>query len=158
MKPATRRLALKANRLAERGNQPHAIARKLKLESEAHANAIVNVGILISQLEGHRLTAPEQLVMAALARLEARRVERGDVAPAIGQVDHSAGKRSGWTGKTIAKRLRKARPSDAGVRDVANRLDFIAYPNDAGRIWLTPAGWAFVWAVGLIDKNWRVPG
>jgi hypothetical protein len=157
MKPAARRQALRAARLHHRGNNTAAIAQKLRLRDSNVAGEIAHVGLLIQQCEAHRLTGPEQLVMETIARLEARRVALGGAAPAIGQVDHAAGKRSGWTGKTIAKRLRSPRPSDAGVRDITNRLAFIAYPNDAGRIWLTPAGWAFVWATGLIDNNWRAP-
>lgn len=158
MKPAARRTALKAARLSRKGHDANAIARKLRLAEHVEAVGIIQAGLLIEQLEAHKLTAGEQLVMETLARLEARRVALGGVPPQIGQVDHACGKRSGFTGKTIAKRLRNPRPSDAGVRDITNRLDLVAYPNDAGRIWLTPAGWTFVWATGLIDKNWRAPG
>lgn len=156
MKRYIRNIALKAHRLAKRHGAV-VIATKLKLPSTDAAVAIANVGLLIEQLEAHRLTANELLVMTTLARMEARRVELGAVAPYIGGLDRTAGKRSGWSGKVIAKRLRQARPADAGVRDIMNRLDFVACPIDAGRIWLTPAGWAFVWATGLILRNWKVP-
>jgi hypothetical protein len=161
MKRRDRDLSLKAARIHKRRGGPNVdvlgIAKRLKVEPHAVAQ-ILNRGLLIEQCEAHRLTDNEMVAMTVLARLEARRVHLGGPPPTIGEVDHAAGKRSGWTGKVVQRRLRTARPTDAGVRDITNRLGFIAYPNDAGSIWLTPAGWAFVWATGLILKNWKVPG
>lgn len=157
MKPATRKLALKAARIHKRANAPASeIAKRLRVD-EPKATEILFRGILIAQHEAHRLTDQEADVMATLARLEARRVHLAGRPCEIGEVDFAAKKRSGWCGKIIAPRLRQARPSDAGMRDITNRLDFVANPNPAGLIWLTPAGWAFVWATGLISKNWKVP-
>lgn len=159
MKRADRLLALKAGRLASRSTplSPGAIAMKLRVEPSA-VQTILNRGLAIVQSESHRLTDNEELVMATLARVEARRVELGFGPMDIRYVDHAAGKRSGWTNTVIQERLRQARPLDAGVRAITNRLDFVCHPHPAGKIWLTPAGWAFVWATGLILKNWKVPG
>jgi hypothetical protein len=156
MKRADRDLALKAARLFNRPMSHSDVAKKLRVDLEA-GRTILNRGLLIEAFEGHRLTDNELVVMTVLARLEARRVHLGGPPPTIGQVDHAAGKRSGWAGKVVQKRLRTARPSDAGVRDIANRIGFVTFPNDAGLIWLTEAGWAFVWATGLILQNWKVP-
>jgi hypothetical protein len=157
MKRADRRRALSAARIHRKTDcGGPGIAARLKVDLD-EASLILNRGILIEQSEAHRLTGNEQLVMTVLARLEARRVERGGPLCSIGEVDFNSGARSGWTSNVIAPRLRQARPSDAGVRDITNRLDFVANPKAAGAIWLTPAGWAFVWATGLITKNWKVP-
>lgn len=154
MKPAVRKLALKAARLSKRGNDTLAIARKLKiveprsdklgLFDPGRAVAILNRGLLIEQCEAQRLTENEMLVMKTLARIEARRVERGEAVAKANHVDFAAGKRSGWCWSVVKKRL------------YSGALPFVVYtPN--GNIWLTAQGWAFVWATGLILKNWKVP-
>lgn len=149
MKAADRKLALKAARIHKRmgGNTAHGaavetIARRLKVHPDRGVQ-ILNRGLLIEQIEAHRLTANEMLVMATLARIEARRVSLGEAASKASAVDFAAGKRSGWCWSIVNKRL--------------TFLPHFVVHTPNGHIWLTPAGWAFVWATGLILKNWKVP-
>jgi hypothetical protein len=143
MKAADRKRALKAARLQHRGVMLHAIARRLKVD-QPRAQVIMNVGLAIEQCEAHRLTDNEMLVMKTLARVEARRVALGEAVAKSNHVDFAAGKRSGWTYSVVKKRL------------FGGELPFVIYtPN--GHVWLTAPGWAFVWATGLILKNWKVP-
>lgn len=150
MKAAERKQALQAARIHRRvgGSVPAVaaiapIAKRFKVSSH-QAVTILNRGLLIEQLEAHRLTEPEMLVMKTLARIEARRVARGEAVAKANQVDFALGKRSGWCWTVVKKRL------------FGGELPFVIYtPN--GNIWLTAPGWAFVWAAGLILKNWKVP-
>lgn len=149
MKAADRKRALTAVRIYRRaGGTPQVtaiapIAKRLKVEPDSAA-VILNIGLLIEQCEAYRLTDNEMLVMTALARVEARRVALGHAVAKANQVDFAAGKRSGWSYSVSKKRL------------LLGDLGFIIH-TPAGHIWLTAAGWAFVWATGLILKNWKVP-
>jgi hypothetical protein len=142
MKPAERRRALVAARLSKKHalGAVGAVAKKLRVD-ESTAQAIMFKGLLIEQCEAHRLTDNEMLVMKALARVEARRIALGEKAAKANQVDFAAGKRSGWSWSIVKKRI----------------LGRLVGHTSSGHIWLTPDGWAFVWAAGLILKNWRVP-
>jgi|GEM_PF-5732362 len=156
MKAADRKLALRAHRIHKRtGGGVAAVAKRLKVDQGA-ASHLLFKGLLIEQSEAYRLTEPEMQAMTALARVEARRVALGESVPKANQVDFAAGKRSGWCGGIIAKRLRTLRDGDDNAT-ATSRLNLIVYPRDAGHIWLTASGWAFVWAAGLVLKNWRVP-
>jgi hypothetical protein len=154
MKPADRKLALKAYRLAVKKLGNREIAVKLKLESTDTARDLAQIGYQIAAAEALRLTDNELLVMKTLARIEARRVEGGWGSPKTKEVDWAAGKRSGWTAYVVDKRLRALRHSEvSGGRE---RIGYV-YHSPNGHIWLTPSGWAFVWATGLVLKNWKVP-
>lgn len=156
MKLRDRKLALKAALLRAKGLDSVMVGQKLKV-GQGEAQVILWRGELIAQAEAHRLTERELLVMAGLARLEARRTELGGPLPTIGELDRALDKRPGFSSAVIKKRLRTLRDGEPlGVGEL-NRIGFIRFPRDAGGVWLTPAGWAFVWATGLITKNWKVP-
>lgn len=177
MKRADRELALKAHRLRTRKHDSATIARKLDIRERCfvitkrgvigakisdklglpdpeRAHDLAENGRLILRFEGYRLTKNEALVMKALARVEARRVHLVQPRSCEAKdVDFAVGKRSGWTAGVVKKRLRTARLTE---HDPGTRLDLLVH-TERNSIWLTPAGWAFVWATGLILQNWKVP-
>jgi hypothetical protein len=146
MKAVDRKRALTAARIHKRHGTAGgiaAIAKRLRVNDD-DAVLILNRGLLIQQCEAYRLTDDEMLLIKTLARCEARRVEQGQQAIKSNVIDFACGKRSGWCWSIVKKRLQDG------------ALPFVVQtPN--GHIWLTPAGWAFAWATGLILKNWKVP-
>jgi hypothetical protein len=154
MKRADRLLALKAHRISTRkAITSVALAKKLRVFEDV-AIHLANKGLMIERAEGKRLTEREMQVMTALARCEARAVALGIVLVKMNEVDFAAGQKSGWCASIANKRLRKARLEEGD--DGLMRLGLLVITSNRN-IWLTPAGWAFVWATGLITKNWKVP-
>ena len=144
MNPQFREKALKANRLAWKNITGHELAKRMKLKDAAEANHLVAIGERIMRAEEAQLSDAEFLVMKTLVRLEARRIDRGEISSAKSKaVDHAAGKPVGWCARIVTKRLREV-------------LGYV-YHSVNGYIWLTQAGWAFCWAAKLIKPNWRVP-
>lgn len=146
MKTSLRERALRAHRLLKKNITGEALAARMKVADGYEAHHLAHIGGRIIETEGWELTDAEWLLMKTLARVEARRIERGDGTPKCKDIDWAAGKHTGWCRHTVEKRLRHEA-----------RIGFVHYmPN--GEIWLTPTGWAFVWATRLIRKpSWRVP-
>jgi len=149
MRFADRDRALKAYRLSSKIEGGKALAAELKVESAAVARLLANTGYRIKAAESFRLTERELLLMRVLARVEARRTLCGASSPKSREVDWAAGKYRGWSAKVAEGRLAKHNLETPG-------LDLVEHTQN-GHIWLTPAGWAFVWATGLIKPNWKVP-
>jgi hypothetical protein len=180
MKRAERELALKAHRMRLRKHDSATIARKLGIRElrpvisnrvvigskisdnlglidPDRAHSLAENGRLIFTAESHCLTDNERLVMTALARVEARRVHLAQPGSCeLKAVDFAAGKRSGWARSIAKKRLAHAVAADGFYEFQPDRFGFLVM-NDRGAIWLTASGWAFVWATGLVLKNWKVP-
>lgn len=153
MKPEFRKRALQAHRLTLKNITGKELAARMKLADAPAAHHLSNIGGMIAGAEACDLTENEWLVMKTLARVEARRIERGDCTPKSKHVDWAARKYTGWCAKVAEKRLRERRNDDEFD---SRHLGFLRHSLN-GHIWLTAKGWSFVWGARLIRANWRVP-
>lgn len=140
MKPNLRASALKAHHLALKNITGEELAARLKVGLDA-ATDLAEAGAMIERAERMRLSRRQNDVMKVIARVIARQIMLGRDWAKTGEIDFAAGRRSGWCGKMLVGL------TVAGL---------IAMPT-AGRLTLSPAGWAFVWAGRLIKPNWKVP-
>jgi hypothetical protein len=140
MKPAQRDIALKAYRLVQKHITGDELAARLKTDPDKAAD-LAQIGAFINGAEKMRLSEYDYARLKVIARVMARSVALGQFYAKTSEVDFAAGKRAGWCGKFLVD---------------LTALGFITMPAPQ-RITFTPAGWALVWATGLIKQNWRVP-
>jgi hypothetical protein len=157
MKPAARTRALAAYRLSKKITGGKELAARLKVENSAAAHELVHQGYQILQAESYRLTEREWAVMTVIARMSVRQLAFGGGSVTTPSIDWAAGKYSGWCASVVDRRLRARRHSETAVEDYDKpRLNLVEHSKN-GHIWLTPTGWMFVWATGLIKPSWKVP-
>lgn len=148
MTPASRLLALKAYRLTLKNITGKELAKRIGVESADLASTHALRGRMIADAEALQLTENEYLVMKTLAWLSARQIALASGSVTTPRVDRAAGKRSGWCVGVIKARLRYSGDTQC--------FGFVVHSHN-GHIWLTRAGWAFVWEAKLIKSNWKVP-
>lgn len=154
MKPDLRKLALRAYRLRLKKITGDELAARLKVSTE-RARDLADIGANIVTAERCDLTRLEWEAMKALARVLARKVHLGEQLRCNARdVDFAAHKRTGWCWRIVTKRM-SVESLDGTVP--IDRLGFVHIMVDRRRLWLTAAGWAFVWGTGLVKPNWRVP-
>lgn len=123
--PATREIALKAMRLARRGNKGKAIATKLGLANAVEANRLADQGFLIHRDERSKLTEAELLCIRLIDVAELRHAEAGITGSVKSwDVDRMARRSLGWCGRTVNRRLAKP-----------DRNDDWSEPRPLGLVW-----------------------
>jgi hypothetical protein len=127
-----RHCALKAHRLMRRGLIGEDLARRLRTDVDS-AYRLARAGALIADAEQCRLSPDALNCLRVIARVTVRNVMLGVHYARMHEVEFVGGK------------------SKAFLQLAANGL--IAMPVQR-RIVLTRAGWAFVWATGMI-ADWR---
>jgi hypothetical protein len=160
MKRAFRETVIEAHRLHAKNLSFPEIAKKLKLDHVEQIYGFVKAGELIVKAESYRLTDNEMAVMGALVTAEIRAIETDSWPPKTSSINFALKKGSGWCSTVINKRLRMAYDDEAGPHEHRLNLVFhvpISARGTAGSVWMTAAGWAFAWEVGLILANWKVP-
>lgn len=161
MKPDLRKRALQAHRLLLKHVTGFELAARLKIGNEGgdadiRARDLADIGSNIAAAEACDLTQLEWDAMKAIARVSARRVERGDDLRILARdVDHVVGKPTGWCWRIVIKRLSVDSVDSAPFN--RDRLGFLEIIPSERRLWLTASGWAYVWAAKLVKSNWRVP-
>jgi hypothetical protein len=139
MTPRRRKLALRAMRLARKGEKGKAIAEKLGLANAPEANALAETGRLIERDERGRLTDGERQCIELVDAVEQRHLAAGITRSAeASAIDHMAGRARGWCARTVERRLRRRTP-DEEQRLESPALGFVWHTRN-GYVGLTEAG------------------
>ncbi|MBD9539967.1 hypothetical protein IB276_10940 [Ensifer sp. ENS04] len=130
--------AYTADRLARAGTPSKELGRTLNTTT-ARARQLATIGARKRELEGHRLTMPEQLLLQCLVDVSVSLLRAGEVrSPESKIVSGRAGRSDGWAAATAQKRL--------------CRMGFVHVAGN-GYMTLTPAGWMLVHAMSMVPND-----
>ena len=144
-------IAYTADRLARAGTSSKELGRTLNTTT-ARARQLATIGARKRELEGHRLTMSEQILLQCLVEEAVALLRAGEVRGVESKsVSRRAGKSDGWAAATAQKRL-FVEKYDTGLSRTVRGMGFV-HVSGNGYINLTPAGWMLAHAMSMVPND-----